>query len=333
MAIRQGRVHAPRPRPHQSGDEFVEGGHQRPYDEHLVVLLDAVEDAYPGRAVGLPACGFRVGRPQPVVEFTVLGGELVQRPGEHHASGVEDGDLGAQRLQVVHVMAGEHHARALRGEPVENTVHVSLSGRIKAVGGFVEHEQPGSGEQGGGEPEPLPHAEGETAGLVVGDIGEPDLVEHVVDPRGPRVLAPEAGQRGEVLPGGERRIQTGRVHEPRDTVRHGERPLHRRAQDLQPPAVGDGQPQQQAEQGRLPGAVRSHQTMDVTLCHIQVDAVECHDLAEAPGDPAGPDRVECVHEAPSLPEPSGTLGTTTRPGHRQLTERPGNGSSNQRQAG
>ncbi len=192
-------------------------------------------------------------------------------------------------------------------------MHVSLPGRIKPVGGFVEHEQPGSGEQGGGEPEPLPHTEGEAAGLVVGDIGEPDLVEHVVDPRRPRVLAPQAGQRDEVLPGGERRIETGRVHEPRDTVRHGERTLHRRAQDLQPAAVGNGQPQQQAEQGRLPGAVRSHQTVDLTLRHIQIDAVECHDLAEAPGDPDGPDRVECVHEAPSPPESSGTLGTTHIP--------------------
>lgn len=78
-----------------------------------------------------------------------------------------------------------------------------LSGRIEAVGRFVEHEQPGLGEQGGGETESLTHAEGEAAGTVVGDIGEPDLVEHVVDPRRPRVVAAQSGQRGKVLPGGE----------------------------------------------------------------------------------------------------------------------------------
>ncbi|WP_460061079.1 hypothetical protein [Streptomyces sp. YKOK-I1] len=50
------------------------------------------------------------------------------------------------------------------------------------------------GEQRGGEPQPLAHAEGEAAGLAVGDIGEPDLVEHVIDPGGPRVQAAQPGE-------------------------------------------------------------------------------------------------------------------------------------------
>jgi hypothetical protein len=62
-----------------------------------------------------------------------------------------------------------------------------LAGRVEAVGRFVEHQQPGVGEQGRGEPEPLTHAEGEAPHPVVGDIGEPDLAEYVVDPRCARV--------------------------------------------------------------------------------------------------------------------------------------------------
>lgn len=108
-------------------------------------------------------------------------------------------------------------------------------------------------------------------------------------------MAAESGQRREVLPGRERGVEAGRVHETGDPVGRGERPLDRRPQDLQPAAVGDGQAQQQAEQGRLAGAVRSDQAVDLTLRHIQVDAVECDDIAEALGDPTGPDREESVH--------------------------------------
>ena len=109
-------------------------------------------------------------------------------------------------------------------------------------------------------------------------------------------LAAQRGQRGEVLPGGERGVEAGTVHEAGDAVGGGERPPDRRTQDLQAAAVGDGQAEQQAEQGRLAGAVRPDQAVDLALRHIQVDAVECDDITEALGDPAGPDRERCVHE-------------------------------------
>lgn len=187
-------------------------------------------------------------------------------------------------------------------------MYVSFAGRVEAVGGFVEHEQPGLGEQGGRESEPLAHAEGEAAGLVVGDIGEPDLVEHVVDSRCPRVVASQSGQRGEVLPGGERGVEAGSVHEAGDAVGSGERAPERCAQDLEVAAVGDGQAQQETEQRRLAGAVRSDQAVDLALCHVQIDAVECHDVTETLGDPASLNCERCVHE-PLLPKHSGTLGT------------------------
>lgn len=206
-----------------------------------------------------------------------------------------------------------------------------FAGRVEAVGRFVEHEQPGLGEQGGGEPEPLTHAEGEAAGLVVGDIGEPDLVEHVVDSRCPRVVASQSGQRGEVLPGGERGVEAGPVHEAGDAVGSGERAPERRAQDLEVAAVGDGQAQQETEQRRLAGAVRSDQAVDLALRHVQIDAVECHDVTETLGDPASLNCERCVHE-PLLPKHSGTLGTAHNAGtggwlNVQETDRQGVGKS------
>jgi len=134
-------------------------------------------------------------------------------------------------------------------------------------------------------------------GPVVGEIGEPDLVEYVVDPDGPRVAAAESGQRGEVLPSGERGVEAGPVDEAVDTVGSRERPPDRRTQDLEAAAIGDGQAQQEAEQCRLAGAVRPDQAVDLPLRHIQIDAVECDDIAKTLPDPASPDCDECVHEA------------------------------------
>jgi hypothetical protein len=141
--------------------------------------------------------------------------------------------------------------------------------------------------------------EGEAVGPVIGDIGEPHLVEHVVDPRRPRVATAESGQRGEVLPGSERWIQSGPVHEAGNTVGNCERTPNRRAQDLEAAAVGDGQAQQKGQECRFAGAVRPDQAVDLPLRHLQIDAVECDDVAEALRDSTSPDREGCVHE--SLP--------------------------------
>ncbi|GHI40494.1 hypothetical protein Sviol_49020 [Streptomyces violascens] len=65
--------------------------------------------------------------------------------------------------------------------------------------------------------------------------------------------------------------------------------------------VGDGQTKEEAEQGRLAGAVRSDQTMDLTLRHIQIYAIERDDVTETLGDPACPECLRLVHE-PLLPK-------------------------------
>ena len=181
----------------------------------------------------------------------------------------------------------------------QDPVHVPGAGRVQAVRRFVEHQQPRPGQQRGGKPETLPHPEREAAHAVVRDVGEPDLLQRVVDAVG--AVAPQAGQRGEVLPRGERRIQARPVDEPGDPVGKRERPAHRAAEDLQVAAVGLGQPEEQAQQRRLPGPVRPDQAMHLTFRDVEVDAVEGDDLAERLADPARPNgepfRHGCCAEA------------------------------------
>jgi hypothetical protein len=156
-------------------------------------------------------------------------------------------------------------------------VHVPLAGRIEAVRRLVEHQQPRPGQQRGGKAETLSHPEREAADAVVGHVCEPDLPQHITDPVG--AVPAQTGQRCEVLPSGERRIQPRPIHEPRDVV-----------DDLQLTAVGAGQPEQQAQQRRLPGPVRADQAVDLALRDVEVDAVEGDDLAEGLADPARANR-------------------------------------------
>ena len=140
-------------------------------------------DGHAGRLAGDLTGGRGVADAQPVIDRPALVGQLAQRAGEDHPAGRDDGDLGAQRLQVVHLVAGQQHGGAVGREPAQHLVHVLAARRVQAVGRLVEDQQPRPDQQRGGESDPLPHAEGEAAHLVVRDIRQSDLRQGVVDLR------------------------------------------------------------------------------------------------------------------------------------------------------
>jgi len=79
-----------------------------------------------------------------------------------------------------------------------------LAGRVETVGWLIQHQQPGLGEQGGGQPEPLTPCRGRNREPVVGTIvSRPGRARRqsllsAHRRRGART----ARQRGEVLPRG-----------------------------------------------------------------------------------------------------------------------------------
>ena len=194
----------------------------------------------------------------------------------------------AERGEVVHPVAGEDDRGAARGQPGQDAVDVTGAGRVEAVGRLVEDQQPRARQQRGGQPEALAHPEREAADAVVGDVGQADLVERAGDPVA--AVAAQPRQRGEVLPRAQRGVEAGAVHEPGDAVGQRARPAHRLPEDLQLAGVGLGQPEQQAQQRRLAGAVGPDQPVDLTRRDGEVDAVERDDLAERLPDPGGPRR-------------------------------------------
>ena len=84
---------------------------------------------------------------------------MLTRAGEDHPTGGEEGDLAAQRGQIIHPVAREDDRGAARRQPGQHAVHVTSAGGIKAVRRFVEHQQPRPGQQRGGKPETLSHPE------------------------------------------------------------------------------------------------------------------------------------------------------------------------------
>jgi hypothetical protein len=281
----------------QPCDQVVQGGQRSTHQERLGVMtlgqLVAFEDAQIPNLGGNSPGRERIGDAQPVVQFVGMGDELADWSGEDHATGGEEGDLAAHHGQIIHPMAGEDDRGAVRRQPGQYTVHVTGAGRIKAVRRFVEHQQPRPGQQRGGQTETLAHPEREAANAVVGNIGEPDLLQRIAD--AVEAVAPQASQRGQVLPSRKRGIQARPIHEPSDPVRNGERSAHRTAENLQLPAVGLRKPEEQAQERRLSGTVRSDQTMDVARRDVEVDSVEGDDITKGFADPARANRRRFGH--------------------------------------
>ena len=144
-------------------------------------------------------------------------------PGELGQRGVGDEPAGDQHDDVVdglgHLgqqMAGDHHGATGGGVAAYELAQPAHPFGVEAVGGLVEHEDLGVAEQGGGEPEPLTHAEREAADASPSNRGQPDVGEHRVDP-----LVGQAGGGGEdaqVLAGPAPGMEAGRLEHGADVA-------------------------------------------------------------------------------------------------------------------
>ena len=282
---------------HEPHDQVVQGRLGTAYDERVVHPGRRVAAGHraEGRRTGGDAAGaLGVRGEESVVELAALRGQLAQRAREDDPARRQQRDLVAQRRQVVHPVAREDDGGAGVGQVGEHPVHLPLAGGVETVGRLVKHQQPRLPEEGGRQPETLPHPEGEAPDGISRHLAEADPVEQLVDVGAVR-LAAEGGECREVLPRRQGRVETGAVHEPRDTAGHGERAPSRRPEDLQGAAVGDRQAEQEAEERGLPRTVGPDEAVDLSGGDIEVDAVEGDDVAERPGDTARPNRSGRLH--------------------------------------
>ena len=155
---------------------------------------------------------------------------------QHEPAAVEHADARAQRLDLAEQMAGQEDGGALFVEGYEQVAHLADALWVKAVRGFVEHQQPGLAQQRCREPQPLPHAERVGLHRPPPDGVEPHLLEHFCDPgatRAPRSAGPGRVHQHEVAARREMAVGRGPFDERTDVDECLAGPLgHRLAEEL-----------------------------------------------------------------------------------------------------
>ena len=146
--------------------------------------------------------------------------EVGQRALEAHPALVDDAHVGDHLLHFGEEVGGDEDGHPLLAvELLDQLPELDDAGGVEAVGGLVEHEQLGPGQEGQGNREALLHAEGEFLHRLLGRVVEPHNIEHLPDPflrhavHGPVDL--------EVLPGIEVAIERGRFNERTDFFEDG----------------------------------------------------------------------------------------------------------------
>jgi len=199
-----------------------------------------------GEAVGAGRAGQAVGgdraRGQPVAD---PGSGRVPRPegggralGDDQPGGDDRHPVG-QELRFLHVVGGEQHRLAERGEVFDHVPGFAPGGRVESGGRLVQEEQFGVADQGDRDIEAPLQAAGELEHPVVAPVVEADQVDHLVHRPGVRVVT---GVHPDRLGHGEVEVNPGGLQDDADPA-------------LQPGPVAARILAQDADLAAVPGAV------------------------------------------------------------------------------
>ena len=107
----------------------------------------------------------------------------------------DDEHVVGRLLHLAHEMARHEDRAALGGEALQQRADPADALGVEAVHRLVEQQRRRVAEQRGRDAEALRHAEREAADAAVGDVGEPDLLEHLVDAAAAAARPRRASQR------------------------------------------------------------------------------------------------------------------------------------------
>src|SRR6266536_4587109 len=108
--------------------------------------------------------------------------ELGERALHDDAAVIDDRDRVADLLDLVEQVRGEEYGAALGDEAADHAAELVDAGRVEAVGGLVQDQQLGVGEQGAGGAEALAHSERVGGDALVRALGESHARERALDP-------------------------------------------------------------------------------------------------------------------------------------------------------
>jgi hypothetical protein len=170
-------------------------------DVACMVLIDSerhagatYELAAPGRytAHELGAIIARVlGRP---IEVREIDADTYLKAWAIHWASATAAMLGGQGQLTDHV-TGQEHRPALGGQSLEQVADPAHALGVQAVDRLVEDHRAGIAEQRRGDPQPLPHAQGETPHPAAGHVAQAGQVQDLIHPAGTDGMGRGQGQK------------------------------------------------------------------------------------------------------------------------------------------
>lgn len=176
--------------------------------------------------------------------------------------------------------------------------------RVHAVDRLVEHEHGRVAEQGRGDPQPLLHAEGETADATARRLGQPDFLEHLVHPAPRDAVA--AGQGGQVGGGAAAAVDLSGVEEGADVPQSARVLVEGDAADGGGAGGGRIQAEDHPQGGGLAGSVGAEESGDLARPHGEGQMVDGRLAAVALGEFVDFDHG--IHTAGRTPAGHGAVG-------------------------
>ena len=206
------------------------------------------------------------------------------------AAVVDDRRHVAGLLDLVEQVRGEQHGAALGDELADEAAELEDAGGIEPVERLIEDQQLGIGQQAARHAEALAHAQRVALDAVVATRAQPDALQRAVDAAVGRAVA---GGRVdvEVLAAGEVGMEA-RLLDDRADARERRGALAGEVVTEDPHVAGGrlGEPEEQADQGRLAGAVGSEEAEGGAPRDFEVDSGERRAIAEALAQIGGVDR-------------------------------------------
>jgi hypothetical protein len=228
--------------------------------------------------------------------------EFGERAVDDDPAAVQDGDPIGELLRLIEVLRGQQHRGAAVGELLDRLPHLDPRLRIQAGRGFVEEHHRRAADQAHRDVEPAAHAAGVGARSPTSGIRQREAGEQVVrDPS--RILqVPQPRDEHQVLPPGEDLVDGRELPGQADRFAHGLRLGDDvESRDARGARIRLQQGGEDADHGRLAGAVRPEQGEDAARGDVEVDALEHVQVLERLLQSAHADRsIRDGHRSPSV---------------------------------
>ena len=205
---------------------------------------------------------------------------------------VHDDEAVAELLGLLHVVRRQEQCHALALEPVEPVPDDVARLRVQPGRRLVQQKHLRVVDERPGDRQPALHPARERLHAILGAIGELDELEQLVGP-----LAQHRAGKPEVAPVDDDVLAHGQLHVERVLLGNDSEPSTDRdavssrvePEDAELPVRDRGDAADHAHRRRLPGAVRTEETEGLASLEVEVDRVDCGELAEALDEPAGLD--------------------------------------------